>query len=61
MATATKGPMPAVFVGHGNPMNIVGHNRWTRGWAALGDAIPEPRAILPWSGLGTLVPDVHLA
>jgi len=38
--------MPAIFVGHGNPMNIVRHNRWTEGWVALGAAMPRPRAIL---------------
>jgi 4,5-DOPA dioxygenase extradiol len=38
--------MPAIFIGHGNPMNIVGHNRWTEGWAALGAGFPRPRAIL---------------
>jgi 4,5-DOPA dioxygenase extradiol len=38
--------MPAIFVGHGNPMNIVRHNRWTEGWAALGASFPRPRAIL---------------
>jgi 4,5-DOPA dioxygenase extradiol len=43
--TTTK-PMPAIFVGHGNPMNIIGRNRWTDGWAALGATLPRPRAIL---------------
>ena len=38
--------MPAIFLGHGNPMNIVQHNQWTKGWAALGDLVPRPRAIL---------------
>jgi 4,5-DOPA dioxygenase extradiol len=38
--------MPAIFVGHGNPMNIVRRNRWTEGWAALGAALPRPKAIL---------------
>jgi 4,5-DOPA dioxygenase extradiol len=38
--------MPAIFVGHGNPLNIVRHNQWTEGWRALGAAIPGPRAIL---------------
>ncbi len=38
--------MPAIFVGHGNPMNIIRRNRWTEGWAALGAALPRPRAIL---------------
>ncbi len=38
--------MPAIFLGHGNPMNIIQQNRWTDGWAALGAAITRPRAIL---------------
>ncbi len=39
-------PMPAIFFGHGNPMNAVEHNAWTDGWAAIGKSIPRPRAIL---------------
>jgi 4,5-DOPA dioxygenase extradiol len=39
-------PMPALFVGHGNPMNALAHNAYTEGWAELGRAIPRPRAIL---------------
>ncbi len=38
--------MPSVFVGHGNPMNAVQENDYTRGWAALGTSLPRPRAIL---------------
>jgi 4,5-DOPA dioxygenase extradiol len=38
--------MPALFVGHGNPLNAIGRNAWTRSWAALGAALPRPRAIL---------------
>ena len=39
-------PMPAIFFGHGNPMNALADNDWTRGWRALGDSIPRPEAIL---------------
>jgi len=46
MATTAVKSMPAIFVGHGNPMNIVRRNRWTEGWTILGAAIPRPRAIL---------------
>jgi len=38
--------MPVLFVGHGSPMNVVERNRWSRGFAALHDAVPQPRAIL---------------
>ena len=39
-------PMPAAFIGHGNPMNALADNRYTRAWQALGTAVPKPRAIL---------------
>jgi 4,5-DOPA dioxygenase extradiol len=38
--------MPAVFIGHGSPMNAVEHNRYTDAWRAFGHAIPKPRAVL---------------
>lgn len=38
--------MPALFVGHGNPMSAIQQNAWTDGWRALGEQIPRPRAIL---------------
>jgi aromatic ring-opening dioxygenase catalytic subunit (LigB family) len=28
--------MPAVLFGHGNPMNAIQENAWTRSWAAIG-------------------------
>jgi 4,5-DOPA dioxygenase extradiol len=46
MTITSVRPMPVLFVGHGNPMNIVRRNRWTEGWAALGAALPRPKAIL---------------
>jgi 4,5-DOPA dioxygenase extradiol len=39
-------PMPAIFFGHGNPMNALEHNAWTEGWAALGAKMPRPKAVL---------------
>lgn len=39
-------PMPAIFFGHGNPMNALQSNAWTAGWAAIGEALPRPRAVL---------------
>ncbi|TFV54016.1 4,5-DOPA dioxygenase extradiol [Geodermatophilus sp. DF01-2] len=38
--------MPAAFLGHGNPMNALEENRYTRAWRAFGQAVPRPRAIL---------------
>ncbi|HTX59943.1 MAG TPA: 4,5-DOPA dioxygenase extradiol [Verrucomicrobiae bacterium] len=38
--------MPAVFVGHGSPMNAIEQNRYTQAWSALGAALPVPRAVL---------------
>lgn len=39
-------PMPAIFFGHGNPMNALADNDWTRAWRAIGRTIPRPRAVL---------------
>ena len=38
--------MPAVFFGHGNPMNALAHNRYTEAWRSFGAAVPRPRAVL---------------
>ena len=38
--------MPAVFIGHGDPMNTLTHNRFTDAWAAFGRNVPTPRAVL---------------
>ena len=38
--------MPAIFFGHGNPMNAVQQNTWTEGWRRLGAEMPRPRAVL---------------
>jgi 4,5-DOPA dioxygenase extradiol len=38
--------MPAIFFGHGNPMNAVAHNAYTDAWSAIGATLPTPRAIL---------------
>lgn len=41
-----KIPMPAVFAGHGSPMNALEDSAARRAWAALGERLPKPRAIL---------------
>jgi len=38
--------MPVLFVGHGNPMNAVQDNEFSRTWADVGRTLPRPRAIL---------------
>ena len=38
--------LPALFLGHGNPMNALQDNAWTRAWAGIGAALPRPRAVL---------------
>lgn len=38
--------MPAIFLGHGNPMNALLANAYTAAWAAIGARLPRPRAIL---------------
>lgn len=39
-------PMPAIFFGHGNPMNALLQNDYSKAWATIGTKIPRPRAIL---------------
>jgi len=38
--------MPALFLGHGNPMITLDDNAYTRAWAALGESVPRTRAVL---------------
>ncbi|MFV6867113.1 4,5-DOPA dioxygenase extradiol, partial [Klebsiella pneumoniae] len=38
--------MPALFLGHGSPMNVLEDNRYTRAWAQLGETLPRPKAIV---------------
>jgi 4,5-DOPA dioxygenase extradiol len=38
--------MPTIFFGHGNPVNALLTNEYTKGWRAIGAAIPRPTAIL---------------
>ena len=39
-------PMPAIFFGHGNPLNALQQNDWTTSWATIGKSIARPRAIV---------------
>jgi 4,5-DOPA dioxygenase extradiol len=51
--------MPALFIGHGTPMNALEQNDYTLVWRELAGSIPRPRAILAvsahWSIQGTAV------
>jgi 4,5-DOPA dioxygenase extradiol len=51
--------MPAVFFGHGSPMNTLADNRYTQAWAGIGAAAPRPKSILAvsahWLTRGTAV------
>ena len=38
--------MPAIFFGHGNPLNALAQNEWTRAWSETGASLPRPRAVL---------------
>lgn len=38
--------MPAIFFGHGNPLNALADNGWTRAWRTIGESIPRPKGIL---------------
>ena len=38
--------MPAIFFGHGNPMNTLLNNDYTKAWAAIGTVVPPPKAVL---------------
>lgn len=55
----TEATMPLLFIGHGSPMNGIEDNEFSRGWAALGNEIQTPKAVLcisaHWYTKGTLV------
>jgi 4,5-DOPA dioxygenase extradiol len=38
--------IPALFVGHGSPMNTLDDNGYTQAWRAFGQHLPRPRALL---------------
>ena len=51
--------MPLLFVGHGNPMNAIEDNEFSKKWQSLGKELPKPQAILcisaHWETRGTFV------
>jgi len=57
---ATSSPrLPAIFFGHGSPMNTLEQNRYTESWRQLGALAGKPKAILAisahWYIRGTAV------
>jgi 4,5-DOPA dioxygenase extradiol len=42
----TETALPALFVGHGNPMNAIERTTYSDAWRALGASLPRPRAVL---------------
>lgn len=38
--------LPAIFFGHGNPMNALLDNAYTQGWRRIGEELAPPKAIL---------------
>jgi 4,5-DOPA dioxygenase extradiol len=51
--------LPALFVGHGNPMNAIAGNHYTEAWQRIGREIPRPKAILSISA-HWFVPDTRV-
>jgi 4,5-DOPA dioxygenase extradiol len=51
--------MPALFLGHGSPMNAIEENEFVKGWREAGRSIPKPAAVLcisaHWETRGTFV------
>jgi len=43
---STKRKMPALFIGHGSPMNAIEDNSFTKNWAKIANEFPRPEAIL---------------
>jgi 4,5-DOPA dioxygenase extradiol len=59
MNTNTQTRMPAVFLGHGSPMNAIEESAYSNVWRELGKQIAKPKAILMisahWYTRGTAV------
>jgi 4,5-DOPA dioxygenase extradiol len=59
MESDTAARLPAIFFGHGSPMNALEDNVYTRTWQKLAASMPKPKAILAvsahWYTHGTAV------
>jgi 4,5-DOPA dioxygenase extradiol len=51
--------MPALFIGHGNPMNAIDDTAYARAWKSIGSSLRRPKAVLAisahWYVEGTFV------
>src|ERR1035438_6351910 len=58
-APDTEATMPALFIGHGNPMNAIEDTEFSRAWAEVARSRPKPKAVLcisaHWETEGTRV------
>jgi 4,5-DOPA dioxygenase extradiol len=58
-SSTTNQVMPALFVGHGTPMNAIEENEFSQTWRELGRNLPRPKSILVisahWETAGTQV------
>jgi 4,5-DOPA dioxygenase extradiol len=58
-ASDTGAAMPALFIGHGSPMNAIEDTEFSRAWAGVAKALPKPKAVLcvsaHWQTAGTRV------
>lgn len=42
----TESRLPALFIGHGSPMNALEENKYTETWRQLAKTLPRPKAIV---------------
>ena len=58
-APDTGATMPALFIGHGSPMNAIEDNKFSQAWAEVARSLPKPKAVLcvsaHWETAGTRV------
>jgi 4,5-DOPA dioxygenase extradiol len=51
--------MPALFIGHGSPMNAIEETEFSRVWVELGRSLPRPKAIVcisaHWETIGSQI------
>lgn len=41
-----KHALPAIFLGHGSPLNAIRSNAYSEAWRRIGERIPAPRAVV---------------